>query len=250
MSSYRRIDVAQAKIKNCDITEIQRIIMEWGKKNYKDFPWRYTTNKFHALLAEIMLQRTRAEQVLPIFEKFALLYSTPLSASKEDPAKIRAILQGLGLKWRIETMIKFIETVNEKGFLPDKYEKLILLPGVGHYVASAFLSLHNNIRMPIIDSNVVRLYTRVFGLVEKKEMRRNRSFECLVDKLTPIDEFKSFNYSILDFTRAICRPKPLHDNCPLSVICEFRKGLNVCQARKLKVNYLQTSKNTFPHQTK
>jgi A/G-specific adenine glycosylase len=206
-------------------SEIQQTLLQWGKENYKKFPWRATANQFHALIAESMLQRTRAEQVLHIYEEFASLYPTPESVLREDKNKVKAMLMGLGLRWRAETILKLVERLHELQTIPETYDDLIALPGVGSYVASAYLSLHNNVRLPIVDSNVVRLWVRVFGLSEKKELRRDKAFNCIVDWLTPTGDFQAFNYAVLDFTRAICRPKPLHDKCPLKSICQYYKGL-------------------------
>ncbi len=142
---------------------IQEALLDWGKSNYSDFPWRTTQNDFHALVAEIMLQRTKAEQVVPVFQQFSRQYPNVSVAMHEDPAKIRFLLASLGLRWRAEKILQLIKSITENGgCVPSTYKDLIELPGIGHYAASAYLSLHVGIRMPIVDSNVVRLWTKSF----------------------------------------------------------------------------------------
>src|ERR1043166_9214509 len=66
----------------------QRSLFHWGHANFIPFPWRFTENKFHALLAEMMLQRTRAEQVVPVYNEFIRRYPTASLAAKARPATI------------------------------------------------------------------------------------------------------------------------------------------------------------------
>jgi len=204
------------------IEEIQVALIKWGRKNWEEFAWRTTCNQFHVLIAEVMLQRTRAEQVEDVYQKFCSLYSTPRDAMNDDPEKIRELLRPLGLRWRSEKILELIKTLCHTGNnIPQDMKQLMCLPGVGSYVASAYLSLHAGVRMSIIDSNVVRLWGRVFGFETDPETRRKRWFVDLADEITPTEDFKDFNYAILDLTRNLCKTKPLHDLCPLTSVCKF-----------------------------
>lgn len=208
------------------IKRIQKVLLRWGRDNYSDFPWRHSINHFHALLAEVMLQRTRAEQVVPVFRAFASRYSSPFEASKEQEG-IRNLVATLGLNWRGEKIIKLVETLKDLGGnIPTALEGLTSLPGVGTYAASSYLSLHAGIRMSIVDSNAVRLWGRIFGFKTDQETRRKRWFMELAQRVTPQNKFRDFNYAVLDFTRKVCRPKPLHDMCPLTSICKHYRRLH------------------------
>lgn len=204
------------------IIEIQQRLIEWGRENYSDFPWRKTSNAFHVLIAETMLQRTRAEQVLSVYEAFVRRYPEIRDAAKEDPDRIRRLLEPLGLRWRTEKILELIGVLasrNEK--IPETGNELIKLPGVGLYVANAFLSMHKGVKASIIDRNAVRLWSRIFGFGTDSETHRKRWFIDLADRLTSKDQFKQFNHSVLDFTRMICRPKPVCSKCPLASYCKF-----------------------------
>ena len=230
--------ILSAKFFARKVQRIQRTILKWGKENYADFPWRSTTNPFHALIAEIMLQRTRAEQVLPVYEKFTSKYQFPHEVAAENPDKIRNMLSSLGLGWRIEKVIQLTQMLTAiDNKIPDTKDKLMELPGIGEYAASAFLSLHAGVRMPIVDSNVVRLWSRLFCFKKDKEIRRKKGFLDFVDKITPEENFREFNYSVLDFTRAVCRPKPLHNICPLVAVCSYYRDIHKLQYSHSRKNH-------------
>jgi len=190
-------------------------IIEWRNKNFSDFPWRKTNNKWHALAAEIMLQRTRAEQVLPVYLSFSKKYKTPIDYLNDEKSDI---FKSLGLTWREKEFKKLAKILSENEISKDK-NTLLELPGIGDYIASAYRSLHLGIRDIIIDSNVVRLYGRFFGIKTDGETRRKKWIIELADKLTPINNFKEYNYGIIDFTRKICKPIPLCQVCSLNKKC-------------------------------
>lgn len=204
------------------IKAIRRLLINWGRAHYADFPWRSTENSFHAIVAEVMLQRTKAEQVLPVYTSFTSLYSTAKEAASANPQEVLGILESLGLRWRARKIVELSSEVALRGnIVPDVFEELIGLPGVGPYVACAYLSFHVGKRAAIVDANAVRLWTRVFGLTPRKEMRRNKEFLCLVDRITPAKGYRVFNYAVLDHTRTVCKPKPLCEICPVSSSCLY-----------------------------
>jgi A/G-specific adenine glycosylase len=206
-------------------TEIALKVTKWGSKNYRNYPWRNTDNIFHALIAEVMLQRTRADQVEPIYIRFTEICPTIEVASTKDPSIILDHLKSLGFRRRNERILLLIPELNRIGGVPATYEGLIALSGVGQYSASALLSLHMDIRKSIIDSNVIRLWSRVFGFEAHVEIRRKKWFIDLVDLLTPKKSFKAYNYAVLDLTGKVCKTKPLCIQCPLNQICRFRKEI-------------------------
>ncbi|MDT8781112.1 MAG: hypothetical protein IAX22_00500 [Candidatus Bathyarchaeota archaeon] len=202
---------------NC-IKKIQEKLIDWGNCHFVQFPWRTTENKFHGLVAEILLQRTRAEQVVPVFESFTQLFPTVETASKESIQVIKT-LKPLGLEWRAKKVVELISELNRLKIISESRDELMKLPGVGSYAASAFLSFHASQRAVIVDSNSVRLWSRVFGFKSDGETRRKRWFTEIVERLTPVENNKQFNYAILDLTRAVCKQKPNCQICPINFLC-------------------------------
>lgn len=182
-------------------------LLKWGRDNFSEFPWRSTENKWHALVAEIMLQRTRAEQVLPVYTWFVKKYKSPqqyLNNCKTD------VFKSLGLPAR-EKQLRLLAGTLIKIGIPCGKNELLELPCVGEYIASAFRSLHLNIRDVIIDANVVRIYGRFWGFKTNADTRRKSWLIELAGELTPQRAYKTYNYGLIDFTRTIC--KPVNPSC-------------------------------------
>lgn len=215
---YLKIDTNKVKF-------IQKRLIKWGQDNFSSFPWRYKQSDFHSLVSEVLLQRTRAEQVVPVFKRFCEGFPDISSLASSSENKIKEIIEPLGLHWRAKQLMSLgILIKNEKnGKIPNRFEELIKIPSVGPYVASAYISLHKNIFSPIIDSNVVRFYGRIFGFSIGPETRRKKWFFGLAEKLTPTKKFKIYNYAVLDFTRLICKPRPNCKNCTLRNKCNYYK---------------------------
>ena len=201
-------------------------VAKWGENNYSDYPWRDSSNPIHQLLAEILLQRTRAEQVIPVFRYIERTFTSINDFLRLEYHDIESILSTLGLRWRIPYILKLFETLQNQfnGSIPLDYDLLTSLPSVGPYTASAFLSLHQNTRKPIIDSNIVRLYGRFFGFSYDGETRRKKWLYRLADDLTPQKDFKQYNYAILDLSRILCKRTPICRDCPLKSKCSELTG--------------------------
>lgn len=105
--------------------------------------------------------------------------------------------------------------------IPTNMSGLISLPGIGLYAASVFLSLHKDVRAAIIDNNIVRVFSRFFGLEYDDETRR-KWFIDFVEVMTPRKIHRNYNYALLDFARVICTKKPTCDICLLSRKCSCR----------------------------
>lgn len=196
-------------------------LRRWGRENFDDFPWRNTGNLFHGLIAEILLQRTRAEQVVPVYLNFVERYKGIDDFSKVNLKDAKNIFCPLGLHWRGKQLYDLSRKLKAlEGIIPTGYEELTELPGVGPYAANAFISLHLDRPATIIDSNIVRLYERFFGIEPENEMRRKKSFIEFCIFVTPKIKCREFNYALLDLTRKVCKPKPCCDDCPIKNKCD------------------------------
>jgi len=172
-----------------------------------------------------MLQRTRAEQVLPVYLRFTEKYQTPNDVLMEKSEYLYSLLGKLGLKWRAKKIIELSSALSKQQ-IPVTLEDLVKLPGVGLYAASAFLCFHRNTRIGIIDTNAIRLWTRLFNIKNNDTLRRKKGFIEFVEELTPENNFCLFNFAILDFTRIICRKKPVCNTCPLNSLCDYYMSIN------------------------
>lgn len=206
-------------VENKKIKFLRNLILKKSTTLYDNYAWRKTNNKYHALVAEIMLQRTNADQVLPVYIHFSESYKSPEEFLKKNKTNI---FKSLGLPQRQKNLKELSKMLVQFGVVPVNKGELLKLPGVGEYVSSAFLSLHADKREVLIDSNIVRFYGRFFGFEFNAETRRKKWLADLADRITPKKDFIKFNYGLLDFTRKICKAKlPLCKECSLKKKCSY-----------------------------
>jgi A/G-specific adenine glycosylase len=210
---------------NGEIEEVRRTIMNWGGENLKSFPWREPERAWQGLIAEVLLQRTRAESVVPVFEKFCERYPTIQDFASASEDEIEELIEPLGLRKRAPLLNELGNELSTLGEIPKDRETLEDLPGIGPYTAGAWLSFHCGRSSSIVDANVVRWVCRMIGHDYDRSTRRKEWFRELVGEITPDNETATFNYSVLDFAREICRPKsPRCEQCPLGPsICSYGK---------------------------
>jgi A/G-specific adenine glycosylase len=210
----------------------------WGARHRRDFPWRRTNNPFHILLAEMMLRRTNAPQVIPTYLDIIRRYPDPESLATAPIQNVLETLRPLGLAWRAENIRHMAEALTERfdGLVPSTYEELIELPGVGDYVASAVCCFAFGKPLPIIDTNTVRVAGRYFGFPTHAESRRRSPVRKTIAAITSRRNTREFNYAFLDFAALVCKAnKPECPTCPLRRRCIFgqeRLGMLRCQGKQ------------------
>ena len=207
-----------------EIRQIRQVLLRWGRSHFADFPWRTEEDPWLALVAEVLLQRTRASIVSDVFERFGRQYPTPESAAAATDKELKSIIGGLGLHWRIPLVRRLAQEIVLYRGVPNDLDALQSLPGVGPYAAAAYLSLHAGRRAVIIDANVVRWLCRMTGSLMHGETRRQLWVRELADALTPPRAFRNHNYAVLDFTMQICAAKPRCEVCPLLRFCDYGMG--------------------------
>ncbi len=137
------------------VYQMQRGLRAWGIEHLRSFPWRMTNNPFHMLLAELMLRRTQARQVVPVYTRFATQYPDAQALLKAPSEEVASLLFPLGLAWRVPAFQQVARVLVDRynGMVPQDYDALLTLPGVGDYVASAICCFAFGQALPIIDTN-------------------------------------------------------------------------------------------------
>jgi len=214
-SSHTSIVILEA-----EIDSIHQSLLTWWQENNADFPWRRFIPIWQAIVAEIMLQRTKAEQVVPVFREFQRRYQSAAQFSEATRQELKELMRPLGLGWRTDGVYELARAAAlNSGRFPSDVASLQKLKGVGPYVAAAVSSLHAGHRAVIIDSNVVRVLCRLIGSNYGPETRRKAWLKDLADKLTPEDA-RSYNYALLDLAMKVCVPRtPACEMCPLIKSC-------------------------------
>jgi A/G-specific adenine glycosylase len=176
------------------------------------------------MIAEFMLRRTKAEQVAPIYNDFLKKYPNLKSLSSGKIEDISKFTLHLGLHWRAADFInacKFIE-IEYDGIIPDSRKDLLLIPGIGEYVAGAILTICFKKPEFVIDSNIARFINRYYGLELTGEIRRKKVIIEKAKILFNIHNPDKLLFSMLDFTALVCKPRnPECFNCILNKKCSF-----------------------------
>jgi len=205
-----------------EIRSFRRAVVRWFSKNKQFYPWRDTKDPFKVLIAEIMLRRTKANQVKAVYNQLFERYPNIESLLMANDAEVQKILYHLGLRWRLPAITQVAQELKEKfnHNFPTTREELKTLTGVGEYVAGAVLSIAYNKREWIIDSNIVRLFKRYFGIKTSKEGRRDTHIIEIAKIYVSEGNPKQNNLALLDFAALICSPqKPKCHSCTLNNTC-------------------------------
>jgi A/G-specific adenine glycosylase len=216
---------------------LRKALKRWARANVRRFPWRETAEPYRVLVAELMLRRTRPGQVLPIYEAFIQRYPTPAALASAKEADLHSLLAPLGLRWRARNIVaasREMVKVPESGF--RSADALKKLPGVGEYVARAVQIMAFNRPEAVIDTNVIRVLGRYWGLRVHPEVRRERRFKELARRCVPRSDVKTYTLALLDVGAAICTPRrPRCGECPLVSSCTFACATTMGAARRRKV---------------
>jgi len=206
-----------------ECTIVTRRLLRWGRRNCKDYPWRFEDDPWLSLAAEFMLQRTRASQVVPVFSEFCVRFPSAQRLVDAGEAAAREITGRLGLHWRGRLLLELARQVASRGGTPPEVmDELRGFTGVGMYTAAAWLSLHRGKRASIVDANVARWLSRMTGLPYNRDPRHVQWVQDLAERLTPRRVYRDYNYAVLDFTMTICTPRaPACHGCPLRNACLF-----------------------------
>jgi A/G-specific adenine glycosylase len=206
------------------IAKFRKCLLVWAEQNMQQYPWRFLNDPYAILVAEFMLHRTQTRQVQPIFEKFIGEYPTLSDYAQADSDRVAALLHSLGLHWRTQAMMNALsEMWRTYGEVPVDYEKLTSIRGIGQYIAGATICFSRNERITLIDSNIVRVVGRVFGLNLAGEARRKRSVIAAITEVCDPVQPRTFYYALIDLAHSICTPqRPDCQRCPLlEVPCAY-----------------------------
>ena len=210
-------------------SKIHSKLLNWFMLERRDFPWREFSDPYRIMIAEFMLHRTRAEQVVPVYETFLKKYPIVDVLANADELEIKKVTEHLGLHWRSGHFIRAAKYVikNFDGEFPDKRKDLLKIPGVGDYVAGAILTVCFNKPEYVVDSNIARFINRFYGLKLKGEIRRKKQIIDISKELFNIKEPGTFLFAILDFTFKTCKARtPDCENCILNISCKKMKQVN------------------------
>lgn len=202
-------------------------LLEWFKTNNRNFlPWRQTEDPYKVLVAELMLQKTTVKQVERVFPLFISKYPDVFSLSRAHIDEIRKTITPLGMEHkRAPILKKLAQTIvrNNQGKIAPDHDFLLSLQGIGQYITNAVLCLAFDKDTPMLDTNVIRVLTRVFDLkIQRSRARKDKAMWSYLESIIPKGRGRDLNLAILDHAAKICVPRKPHcDLCPINTICLY-----------------------------
>lgn len=203
---------------NTDYTNTGKRLINWYDKNHRDLPWRETKDTYLIWVSESILQQTRVAQGIDYYKRFTALFPDIYSLAAAHPDQVLKAWQGLGYYNRARNLHQAACDVvnNRNGKIPSTYSGLIKMKGIGPYIAAAIASFAFNERIPVVDGNVIRFLSRLYGIYSTE---RN-IFMSVASDIMGVQEPSRFNQAIMEFGALQCIPGlPRCSGCPFSEKC-------------------------------
>jgi A/G-specific adenine glycosylase len=203
--------------------DISEILIKWYLKNKRDLPWRNSMSPYHIWLSEIILQQTRVNQGIEYYLRFVARYPDVKDMAEAPLEDILKMWQGLGYYSRARNMHDTARQVANAygGLFPDALDDLIKLKGIGKYTAAAVASMAYNKPVALVDGNVYRVISRIFGISHSidsaagKQVFSRKAQEILDHQLPGIH-----NQAMMELGALICVPRnPLCHECVVAPYC-------------------------------
>jgi A/G-specific adenine glycosylase len=212
------------------IHKIAEDLLRWYPKEARMLPWRADNDPYPVWVAEVMLQQTRVETVIPYYQKWMQRFPTLEKLAQSDLQDVLRVWEGLGYYSRGRNLHRAAQILmrDHHGIIPCDSQDLIRLPGIGRSTAGAIASISFNQDEPILDGNVKRVLTRLNNYPKPVNEPKNQDdLWKMAEVLLPKGRAGIFNQALMELGETICLPrKPLCAGCPIKNECQsFQLGL-------------------------
>jgi len=204
-------------------------------------PWKGEKDPYKIWLSEIILQQTRVEQGLNYYNKFIKIFPDIHKLAKAPESRVFKLWEGLGYYSRCRNLIATARYISKelKGKFPEIYETIKSLKGIGPYTSAAISSFAFNLPYAVVDGNVFRVLSRVFGVNKPIDSAAGKKyFTLLANELLDKKRPGLYNQAIMDFGAVVCKPMtPLCDKCVFKKCCSAfsRKKVNALPVKEKKI---------------
>ncbi|WP_194851465.1 A/G-specific adenine glycosylase [Nonlabens antarcticus] len=222
-------------------------LINWYDNHKRSLPWRDTSDPYRIWLSEIILQQTRVSQGLPYYNKFVETFPTVHDLAAAPQEDVLKLWQGLGYYSRARNLQKAaLQIVDNNGNFPKNFKKLLDLKGVGEYTAAAIASFAYNEVVAVVDGNVYRVLSRIYGIsLPINSTEGIKEFKKLANELIDPENPAQYNQAIMEFGALQCVPKN-----PVCAICPFQTdciALNQNRIAELPVKIKKTKVLSLHH---
>lgn len=203
---------------------VRRRLLDWFRANARVLPWRSDPLPYHVWVSEIMLQQTQVATVVDYYNRFLAQYPTIADLAAADEQQLMRLWEGLGYYRRARSLLAAAKQIVDQhgGVFPATYDQVLALPGIGRYTAGAILSISGDQRLPILEGNTVRVFSRWVALTDdvSTPATRERLWDVAAAML-PQRHAGTFNQAAMELGALICKPKsPGCDVCPVQSHCQ------------------------------
>jgi A/G-specific adenine glycosylase len=213
-----------SKSKIADPALFQKTLLKWYDQYKRDLPWRKTTDPYAIFVSEMMLQQTQVKTVIPYYGRFLKELPDWKSLARAKEEKVLKLWEGLGYYRRARSLQAAAKKITQDhdGKLPDTLEEILEIPGVGPYSAGALLSIAYQKPHPLVDGNVIRVFSRIYVLRGNlKTGEGNQRVWGVARQLIPTQRPGDFNQALMELGATICLPEnPQCLLCPMISLCE------------------------------
>jgi len=204
-------------------TQLAFDLLAWYDAHRADLPWRENRDPYRVWLSEIMLQQTQVETVKPYFLRFLAAFPTVQALADAPLDDVLKMWEGLGYYSRARNLHRAAQIIARErdGQFPPVVDGLLELPGVGRYTAGAIASIAFDAPAPVLDGNVIRVFSRLTDLKDDVTQARTqaRLWGLAADWL-PDARTGDYNQALMELGRVVCKPRdPLCEHCPVRVHC-------------------------------
>ena len=210
-----------------DTAAFSAALVDWYQDAHRDLPWRRTRDPYRIWLSEVMLQQTQVETVLPYYERFLARWPTVAALAAAPVSDVMKAWEGLGYYARCRNLHRAAQQMMAEhgGTLPDTFEAVHALPGVGRSTAGAILTFARGQRWPLLDGNVRRVLCRLGDLND--DPRRAEAERTLwgwsQELLDGAADAWSHNQAMMELGARVCTPtSPACPTCPVGAWCAAR----------------------------
>ena len=219
-----RLDAGSGIDKKEGLNGIPDPLLKWYDTNRRILPWREEATPYRVWISEIMLQQTRVEAVKPYFDRFMDRLPDIESLAAAEEEELLKLWEGLGYYNRVRNLKKAAVRImsDHNGLMPEEYDEILKLNGIGSYTAGAVASIAYGKPVPAVDGNVLRVISRIRAddaLISDPKVRKK--VEQDIAEIIPFGRPGDFNQAIMELGAVICVPngKPHCENCPLAADC-------------------------------
>ncbi|MGO8678514.1 MAG: A/G-specific adenine glycosylase [Limisphaerales bacterium] len=217
-----------------------RSLLAWFAANARDLPWRRTRSPYAIWVSEVMLQQTQVKTVQPYWERWMEALPDIGAVARASAQTLHKLWEGLGYYTRVRNLQRAARLIQGDygGRFPERFDHVLALPGIGRYTAGAICSIAFNQPAPVLDGNVTRVLSRLFGVIgdprrkttNAKLWRLAQSLADCASQVAATDSCSKFSQSLMELGALVCTPRePGCGLCPVSIGCVARRQGRVAE---------------------